>query len=68
MKKISIVTGCYNEQENLPELYNQLMEVVDSFKAKYSYEIIVADNNSADRSPEILRELAQKNKKFQGDL
>jgi polyisoprenyl-phosphate glycosyltransferase len=64
MKKISIVTGCYNEQENLPELYDQLMEVVDSLKAKYSYEIIVADNNSSDRSPEILRELAKKNKNF----
>jgi glycosyltransferase involved in cell wall biosynthesis len=62
MKKISIVTGCFNEEENLPELYKQLMEVVNEFKGKYTYEIIIADNNSSDRSPQILRELAMKNK------
>jgi glycosyltransferase involved in cell wall biosynthesis len=62
MKKISIVTGCYNEEENLPELYNQLMEVVKGFEGKYEYEIIIADNNSNDRSPQILRELAVTNK------
>jgi len=64
MKKISIVTGCYNEQDNLPELYDQLMEVVKSFAGKYSYEIIIADNASTDRSPKILRELAKKDKNF----
>jgi glycosyltransferase involved in cell wall biosynthesis len=62
MKKISIVTGCYNEEENLPELYKQLMEVVNELEGKYTYEIIIADNNSSDRSPQILRELALKNK------
>lgn len=62
MKKISIVTGCFNEEENLPELYKQLMEVVNELKGKYTYEIIIADNNSSDRSPQILRELAMKNK------
>jgi polyisoprenyl-phosphate glycosyltransferase len=62
MKKISIVTSCYNEQENLSELYSQLMEVVKSFEDKYSYEIIIADNNSTDHSPQILRDLAAKDK------
>lgn len=62
MKKISIVTGCYNEEENLQELYNQLMEVFDELKDRYTYEIIIADNNSSDRSPQILRELAKKDK------
>jgi glycosyltransferase involved in cell wall biosynthesis len=62
MKKISIVTSCYNEQENLPELYNQLKEVITSIKTKYSYEIIIADNCSTDRSPQILRELATRDK------
>ena len=64
MKMISIVTSCFNEQENLPELYNQLMDVFKSFKNKYTYEIIVADNNSTDQSPQILRDLATKNKNF----
>lgn len=62
MKKISIVTGCYNEEENLLELYNQLMDVVGELEGKYNYEIIIADNNSSDRSQQILRELAAKDK------
>jgi glycosyltransferase involved in cell wall biosynthesis len=62
MKKISIVTSCYNEEENLPELFRQFMEVVSGLESKYTYEIIIADNNSSDRSPQILRELAMKNK------
>jgi glycosyltransferase involved in cell wall biosynthesis len=62
MKKISIVTSCYNEEENLPELYKQIMEVVSELESKYACEIIIADNNSSDRSPQILRELAAKNK------
>lgn len=64
MKKISIVTGCYNEEDNLLELYNQLVEVFKNFEDKYSYEIIIADNASTDRSPQILRELAIKDKNF----
>jgi polyisoprenyl-phosphate glycosyltransferase len=62
MKKVSIVTGCYNEEENLPEFYSQVMEVVKAFEDKYDYEIIIADNNSTDRSQLILRDLAVQNK------
>jgi glycosyltransferase involved in cell wall biosynthesis len=62
MKKISIITSCYNEEENLPEFYRQLMEVIDELKGRYSYEIIIADNNSTDRSPKVLRDLASRDK------
>jgi polyisoprenyl-phosphate glycosyltransferase len=64
MKKLSIVTGCYNEEENLPELYEQLMQVMKGLEERYSYEIIIADNDSTDRSPAILRELAARNQNF----
>jgi glycosyltransferase involved in cell wall biosynthesis len=63
MKKISIVTSCYNEEDNLPELYAQLTGVMKEFEGKYIYEIIVADNNSTDRTPEILRGLAEKDQR-----
>jgi glycosyltransferase involved in cell wall biosynthesis len=62
MKKISIVASCYNEEENLPELYKQLVGVFDELGSQYTYEIIIADNNSSDHSPQILRELAGKDK------
>jgi polyisoprenyl-phosphate glycosyltransferase len=62
MKKISIVTSCYNEEGNLPELYSQIREVMEEFKGKYTYELIVADNASTDHTAEVLRELAEKDK------
>jgi glycosyltransferase involved in cell wall biosynthesis len=62
MKKISIVTGCYNEEENLRELYKQITDVMSQYEGRYAYELIIADNNSSDRSPQILRELAAKDK------
>jgi glycosyltransferase involved in cell wall biosynthesis len=62
MKKISIVTGCYNEEENLRELYKQITDVMSQYEGRYAYEMIIADNNSSDRSPQILRELAAKDK------
>ncbi len=62
MKKISIVTGCYNEEGNLLELYRQVMEVLGELADRYTYEIIIADNDSTDQSPTILRELAARDK------
>ncbi|HNC31328.1 MAG TPA: glycosyltransferase family 2 protein, partial [Cyclobacteriaceae bacterium] len=62
MKKISIVTGCYNEEDNLPEFYRQVTDVFKELGSEYEYEIIIADNNSTDRSQDILRELAGKDK------
>lgn len=62
MKKISIVTGCYNEEENLPEFYKQLIDVFYSLKDIYTYEIIIADNDSKDSTPQILRDIAAKDK------
>lgn len=58
MKTISIATGCYNEEDNLPEYYAQIVEVFRELEDRYTYELIIADNNSSDRSPSILRELA----------
>ena len=39
MKKISIVTSCYNEEENVELLYKQIKEVMTALKG-YTYEII----------------------------
>lgn len=62
MKKISIVTGCYNEEENIPELYRQIMQVLHELENRYDYEIIVADNDSTDNTPQILRDLASQDR------
>jgi len=62
-KKISIVSGCYNEKGNLQAFYDRLMRVMSGFP-QYSYEIILADNCSTDGSRDILRSLASIDKKF----
>jgi glycosyltransferase involved in cell wall biosynthesis len=58
MKKVSIITPCYNEEENLDELYQRICNVME--KLQYDYEHILIDNASTDRSVEILRKLAVK--------
>lgn len=57
MKKITVVSGCYNEQDNLEELVRRVFAVSAQFPA-YDWEYILIDNCSTDRSPEILRRLA----------
>lgn len=63
MKKISIVTGCYNEQGNIRELYDRLIAVLRQFP-HCTYEIIVADNCSTDNTRDILRELSGRDGNF----
>ncbi len=61
MKLISIITPCYNEEENVENTYR---EVKDLFAAlgKYRYEHLFIDNCSSDRTVEILRRLAAEDK------
>ena len=61
VKKISIVVPVYNEEENVPILYDRLKEVLE--KIPYDYEIIFVDDGSIDRTREILEEIASKDKK-----
>jgi len=60
MKKISIITPCFNEEENLEELHERIFSAMSGLK--YNYEHIVIDNASTDRSLEILRKLARMDK------
>ncbi len=61
MKLISIVTPCYNEEENVENTYRKVKELFDSL-GNYRYEHIFIDNCSADRTVEILRRLAADDK------
>lgn len=64
MKKISIVSSCYNEEENLDELYERITTQMDKFKDKYEFEYILLDNGSTDGTANKLKELAQKDKRI----
>jgi glycosyltransferase involved in cell wall biosynthesis len=60
MKLISIVTPCYNEEENINELYERIRDVMSSLN--YDYEHIFIDNASVDKTVDIIRVLTQKDK------
>ncbi|BDA79168.1 glycosyl hydrolase [Leptospira kobayashii] len=62
MKSISIVTPCYNEEENVEEVYKQVKDVFAGLKKNYKYEHIFIDNASKDNTQKILREIAKKDK------
>jgi dolichol-phosphate mannosyltransferase len=51
----SIVAPCYNEEGNLPELYRRIKEVMD--KTQESWELVLINDGSADRTPELMRQL-----------
>jgi len=53
---ISVVVPVYNEEENLPILIHQLMEVLEELRKPY--EMIFVDDGSVDRSRNIIREMA----------
>ena len=62
-KKISIVTGCWNERENISIFYERCLKVMAGFP-QYDLEFIVSDNLSTDGTREVLREIAAKDPRF----
>ena len=57
MKKISIVTPCYNEEENVKELHERIQKAMDGLG--YEYDHLFIDNASVDGTVKILKELAK---------
>ena len=60
MKKlISIVSSCYNEEQNVAELYERVKVQMEKFSDKYDYEQILVDNCSTDNTVNILKNIAK---------
>jgi glycosyltransferase involved in cell wall biosynthesis len=60
-KLISILTPCYNEEENVEILYNKVKDVFNELP-QYRYEHIFIDNASTDKTMDILKRLAAQDK------
>lgn len=56
MKRISIVTPCFNEAENVEELHAQIVQIMSELPG-YDFEHIYIDNASTDGTVPILRRL-----------
>tara|TARA_A100001011_G_scaffold312948_1_gene330598 strand:+ start:4345 stop:5271 length:927 start_codon:yes stop_codon:yes gene_type:complete len=61
MKKISIVTPTFNEQENIEKLSKCISDEMK--KLNYDYEHIIIDNSSEDQTIPIIKKIAEKDKK-----
>jgi glycosyltransferase involved in cell wall biosynthesis len=60
-KLISIVTPCYNEEENIDELYQRIASVMVTLP--YDYEHICIDNSSTDTTVRKIKEIAAQDKR-----
>ncbi len=61
MNKISIVVPAHNEEENLYNLFDELLPVLDKHEETQDYELVIVNDNSTDRTPEIIEEFASRN-------
>jgi len=59
MKKITIMTPCYNEEGNVEYLYLRVKEVFNQLP-NYEYEHLFIDNASQDKTVDELKKIAQK--------
>lgn len=64
MKKISVIIGCYNEEENVVPLSNAIVNELQTNLSEYDYEIIFIDNDSKDNTRPLLREICARNPKI----
>jgi glycosyltransferase involved in cell wall biosynthesis len=60
VKKISIITPCFNEELNIETCYLAVKKIMKAKLPNYSYEHIFADNASSDSTFLILKEIAKK--------
>jgi glycosyltransferase involved in cell wall biosynthesis len=59
-KRISVVTPCYNEHDNVGDCYEAVRRVFAQQLSEYEYEHLFCDNASTDSTPDVLRALAAK--------
>jgi glycosyltransferase involved in cell wall biosynthesis len=63
MPSISIVSGCYNEEGNVQELWERITRVMANELPAYAYELIIIDNSSTDKTVDVLRAICVQDKR-----
>jgi polyisoprenyl-phosphate glycosyltransferase len=64
VKKISVLIPCYNEQENVVPISNEIVNILETKLSGYDYEIVFIDNCSTDNTRPLLREICKKDKRI----
>jgi len=63
MAFVSVVTGCFNEEGNVFELYERICATFAKDLPGYAFELIFIDNASTDKTVEVLKGLAHADKR-----
>lgn len=63
MKIISILIPTYNEEENIPLVYERVVSVMENKLPQYAFEVVFIDNASTDRSREKIQELGARDRR-----
>lgn len=62
MEKISLIIPCYNEEESLPFLYEELKRVTAEM-SEYDFEMLFIDDGSKDKTLAILKDMGRSDKR-----
>lgn len=62
MEKLSIIVSVYNEEAGIRRFYEVCAGVLVSLSVSYEYEIIFINDGSSDKSGEILRDFADRDR------
>ena len=62
--KLSIVSGTFNEAENVGEWYARIVQATEALRDCYEFEFIVIDNASTDETVALLKEIAARDKRL----
>ena len=62
-KKLSVMIPCYNEEENVVQIYKAVKAQFENNLPQYDYEILFIDNNSSDNTRALLRTVCKDDKK-----
>ncbi len=59
-KEISVILPTYNEEGNIGKLCEAIADAFSKTDCKNDYEIVIVDDNSKDKTPQIMDELSRK--------
>ena len=62
MQKLSLIVPCYNEEEALPFFYAEV-DKISALLNGYEVEMLFVDDGSKDKTLEVVKELAKKDKR-----
>lgn len=64
MKKISVLIPCYNEEENVLPMSQEIVDLFHRELPSYDYELVFIDNDSTDATKLRLRKICEGNRRI----